>query len=109
MQRSVCVWPLRLKPLQNRSFRVQTARGRLTQDGSWGFERNEIFFRNQDFFPFLRSGNSLLFFQIPGFSSIPPKLEQEWIAIFFGKSKIAEASGADETGFDRAARIGIAG
>ena len=104
-----CVWLLRLKPLRDRLFRMQTARGRLTQEGSWGFERNEIFFRNHDFFPILRSGNSVLSFQIPGFSSIPSKPEQEWIAIFSGKSKIPEVSGSDETSFDRAARIGIAG
>ena len=104
-----CVWLLRLKPLRDRLFRMQTARGRLTQEGSWGFERNEIFFRNHDFFPILRSGNSVLSFQILGFSSIPSKPEQEWIAIFSGKSKIPEVSGSDETSFDRAARIGIAG
>ena len=104
-----CVWPLRLKPLRDRLFRMQTARGRLTQEGSWGFERNEIFFRNHDFFPILRSVNSVLSFQILGFSSIPSKPEQEWIAIFSGKSKIAEVSGAGGISFDRAARIGIAG
>ena len=104
-----CVWPLRLKPLRDRLFRMQTARGRLTQEGSWGFERNEIFFRNHDFFPILRSGNSVLSFQILGFSSIPSKPEQEWIAIFSGKSKIPEVSGSDETSSGSGARIGIAG
>lgn len=105
----VCVWALRLKPLRDRLFRMQTTRGKLTQDESWGFERNGIFFRNHDFFPILRSGDSVLSFQILGFSSIPSKPEQEWIAIFSGKSKIPEVSGSDETSFDRAARIGIAG
>lgn len=109
MQRSVCVWfvcgrhvwPLR----RDRLARTQTTRGRLTQEGSWSFERTEIFFLNHDFFPILRSGNSVLSFQILAFSSIPSKPEQEWIAIFSGKSKIPEVSGADETSSDRAARI----
>ena len=87
---------------------MQTARGRLTQGDRWGFERNEIFFKNLDFFPFLRLGNSFLSFQNPGFSSIPSKLEQERIAIFSGKSKIPEVSGSVETGYDGAARIEIA-
>jgi hypothetical protein len=46
--------------------------------------------------------------QIPGFSPIPSKLEQERIAIFSGKSKIPEVSGSVETGYDRVARIEIA-
>jgi hypothetical protein len=46
--------------------------------------------------------------QIPGFSSIPSKLEQERIAIFSGKSKIPDVSGSEKTGYDRAARIEIA-
>ncbi len=87
---------------------MQTTRGRLTQGDRWGFERNEIFLRNHDFFPFLRSGNSFLSLQILGFSSIPSKLEQERIAIFFGKSKIPDVSGSEKTGYDRAARIEIA-
>ena len=89
---------------------MQTAKGRLTQGDGWGFERNEIFLRNDDFFPFLRSGNSFLSLQFPGFSSIPSKLEQERIAIFSGKSKIPEGSGSVETGYgSRAARIEVAG
>jgi hypothetical protein len=87
---------------------MRTARGRLTQGDRWGFERNEIFFKNLDFFPFLRPGNSFLSFQNPGFSSIPSKLEQERIAIFSGKSKIRDVSGSEKTGYDRAARIEIA-
>jgi hypothetical protein len=87
---------------------MQTAKGRLTQGDGWGFERNEIFLRNHDFFLFLRSGNSFLSLQIPGFSSIPSKLEQERIAIFSGKSKIPDVSGSEKTGYDRAARIEIA-